>query len=178
MSSYPPDPEFPQEYPPGDAYSQPPQDPYAPRPDAISGRVTPPAVALLVVSIINLLLGLGMIGFGFASSKVPLEQLEAQMQRQNPQQLAEMRQQGMSLEMLINIYVYGGLGGGAVALFVCLLTMIGAIRMMMLKSYGLAVFASVLMAIPCISPCCGVGTGVGVWALIVLLNPDVRAAFR
>ena len=69
----------------------------------------------------------------------------------------------------------GGLGG----LF-SLLTILGAVRMMALKSYGLAVFVSVLAAVPCIScmACCGPGEGVGIWALVVLLNPEVRSAFR
>ena len=52
--------------------------------------------------------------------------------------------------------------------------------MLSLRAYGLAVAASVITAIPCIScsACCGLGEGIGIWALVVLLNNDVRAAFR
>ena len=60
-----------------------------------------------------------------------------------------------------------------------LLNIIGGIQMLRLRSYGLALFASILAAIPCIScsACCGLGEGIGIWALVVLLNPEVRAAF-
>jgi hypothetical protein len=67
-----------------------------------------------------------------------------------------------------------------VAAIVALLVILGAARMLVLKSYGLSLFAAILTAIPCISPsaCCLLGEGVGIWAVIVLLNPDVRSAFR
>jgi len=53
-------------------------------------------------------------------------------------------------------------------------------RLLSFKSYGLAIFASVLAVIPSVSPmdCCGVGEGVGIWSLIVLMSADVRSAFR
>jgi hypothetical protein len=61
-----------------------------------------------------------------------------------------------------------------------LLVILGGVRMLSLKSYGLAFLASVTAAVPCVSliACCGVGEIVGIWALVVLLQPDVRAAFR
>jgi hypothetical protein len=31
--------------------------------------------------------------------------------------------------------------------------------------------------IPCISPCCLLGLPIGIWALVVLLKPEVKAAF-
>ena len=50
-----------------------------------------------------------------------------------------------------------------------------------LKSHRhFAVFVAVLTAIPCISPasCCLLGEAMGIWALVVLLNQEIRAAFR
>jgi hypothetical protein len=60
------------------------------------------------------------------------------------------------------------------------LVIFGGWRMMRLKSYGAAVLASVVVAIPCISPasCCCIGEIVGLWSLWVLLTPDVRASFQ
>jgi hypothetical protein len=193
MSNYPPDPYPPDpnqpdpyrrhEYPPG---SYPPvpsgeRDPFAPAPSQVSGRVTPPAVGLLVVAVVNLILGLIGVGFGLIYSQMPPAQAEEMLEKQNPQQVAQMRQAGLTIETLLKIYTIGGIGGGALALFVALITVLGAIRMMMLRSYGLAVIASVLAAIPCVSPgaCpCLFGMAIGFWALVVLLNPEVRSAFR
>jgi len=54
----------------------------------------------------------------------------------------------------------------------------GAIRMKNRTSYSWAVAAAVLALIPCLSsPCCAVGVPFGLWALLVLLDRDVRAAF-
>ena len=46
-----------------------------------------------------------------------------------------------------------------------------------LRGRGLAMTGSVLSMIPCLSGCCIVGLPVGIWALVVLNNPDVRAGF-
>ncbi len=32
--------------------------------------------------------------------------------------------------------------------------------------------------IPCVSPCCLLGLPLGIWALIVLVKPEVKAAFQ
>jgi len=55
----------------------------------------------------------------------------------------------------------------------------GAVRMRQLRSYGLAVAAAILSLIPCLSsPCFVLGVPFGIWALVVLLNGEVRAAFH
>jgi hypothetical protein len=194
MSNYPPDPYPPDPYPP-DPYRQPEypppgsyqpgqpgeRDPFAQSPSQVSGRVTAPAVGLLLVAAANFLLGLGLLGLGFIYSKIPPDKAEEMLEKQNAQQVAQMRQAGLTVEAMLKVYTYGGLGGGALALVVALVTAVGAIRMLMLRSYGLAVIASVLAAIPCVSPgaCpCLFGMAVGVWALVILLDPEVRSAFR
>jgi hypothetical protein len=179
--SYPPDPYSPEGYTPG-APVPPPleRDPYAASPNAMAGRVSPPAIALLVVAVLNLILGLGSFVFGAIYTQLTPEKLEETMRNQNPQQFKQMKEMGMSVQTIMNIYIYSGLGGGCVSIVISLLIALGAIRMMMLRSYGLAVFASVLAAVPFLSclGCCGIGEGIGIWSLVVLLNPEVRAAFR
>ena len=49
-------------------------------------------------------------------------------------------------------------------------------RMKGLQNHALAKAAAVLALLPC-SPCCVIGLPVGIWALIVLAEPDVQAAF-
>jgi hypothetical protein len=182
MSSYPPDPYQPQDYPPGSYSSGPPEhDPYATPSNAISGRVVPPAITLLIVAILNLIFAAGTGFFGCAMGRMPEDKFEQALRQQNPKAFNDMQQQGWSVQDMLKIYLYGGLAWGGVSLFVSLLTILGAIRMMALKSYGLSVFVAILSAIPCISPAacpCIFGMGIGIWALVVLLTPEVRAAFR
>lgn len=58
------------------------------------------------------------------------------------------------------------------------LILCGAISMLNLKRYSLAVAASVLSMIPATSGCCLVGLPIGIWALVTLNRPGVAVAFR
>jgi WD40 repeat protein len=53
---------------------------------------------------------------------------------------------------------------------------VGAVKMLRLKSYGWATTAAILALLPC-SPAGVLGLVFGIWALIVLGHPNVRAAF-
>ena len=53
---------------------------------------------------------------------------------------------------------------------------LGALRMMRLRSYGLGVAAAVLAIVP-VHPWCVIGLPIGIWALIVLLRGETREAF-
>lgn len=69
--------------------------------------------------------------------------------------------------------VVGALIGLAIAGFILWV----ALQMKELKGWTLSVVASILAMIPCISPCCIIGLPIGIWALVVLLKPEVKAAF-
>lgn len=143
-------------------------------------RVQLPAIFLIVVGALNLLGGAGAGFFGVQAGKVPPAEVERMMQQRDPARWQQMQQEGWTTEQVLQIYVYGGVGG-AVANFLSGLLMIwGGARMLVLRAYGLAVFASVLAALPCISAsaCCGLGEIVGLWSVIVLAKPEVREAFR
>ncbi|MDA1053139.1 MAG: hypothetical protein O3C40_22015 [Planctomycetota bacterium] len=60
------------------------------------------------------------------------------------------------------------------------LIVFGGVQMLKQRSYGLAMAASILTMLPCLTclGCCGVGEGIGIWALVVLLNEDVKRSFR
>jgi hypothetical protein len=73
-------------------------------------------------------------------------------------------------------------GGVNVALAVlCLLfgvlVILGGIRMRQLRNYGLCMTAAIVSMIPCTVPCCIVGLGIGIWAIVVLSKAEVKAAF-
>jgi len=56
------------------------------------------------------------------------------------------------------------------------LVIAGAISMLRLKLYALAMTGSIVAMAPC-SGCCLLGLPLGIWALVVLNRPDVRNAF-
>jgi hypothetical protein len=61
-----------------------------------------------------------------------------------------------------------------------LLPLFAGIRMLQLRNYGLVLFGALVSAIPCVSGsgCCCIGEIAGVYAVIMLLQPDIRDAFR
>lgn len=97
---------------------------------------------------------------------------------------------GMGVGMM-DLEQYGGgsewaeyaLGGGfgiassIIGLVVAGFIIWAALQMKALRQWTLAVVASILAMIPCISPCCIIGLPIGIWALVVLMKPEVKAAF-
>ena len=55
----------------------------------------------------------------------------------------------------------------------------GAMQMKGLKNHTMAIAGAIAAVIPCFSqcPCCFIGIAAGIWAIIVLIKPDVKAAF-
>jgi hypothetical protein len=146
----------------------------------VRSRVQGPAIGLVIVGVVNLLLALlaGAVGAFYASADEGT--FQEIMEKQYPAQWKEMQRQGWALRDFLNIYVYSGFSEGVLGVVTAILSIIAGVRMLALKSYGFSVFTSVLVAIPCIScsGCCGLGEGIGIWALVVLMNEEVKAAFR
>jgi hypothetical protein len=109
-----------------------------------------------------------------------LDQVES-MGKAFGEQAAEAQAKAIEAQDKQSAYVAGileQLGLAAVWLLLTILALFGAIRMAGLKSYGLAVTSAVITLIPCITPCCLLGQIAGIWALIVLMNADVKSLFR
>jgi len=70
----------------------------------------------------------------------------------------------------------GGVGGAIIGLLIQGLILFGSIKMKNLQSYGLSMTAAIL-SITC-NCCCPIGWGAGIWALVVLADPKVKAAFN
>src|SRR5205823_4951836 len=106
-------------------------------------------------------------------AQFPPGEFDKQLERLSPQQqqqLQELRRMGWTTEKILSVYsriLYAWGGGG---LFCGLVTVLGGICMMKLRSYGLAVTGAIFAAIPFVSPlgCCLVGEVVGIWSLVVL----------
>ncbi len=55
----------------------------------------------------------------------------------------------------------------------------GAITMLRLKNHSAAITGAIIAVIPCIGPCSAIPTiPFGIWALVILMRPDVKAAFH
>lgn len=74
----------------------------------------------------------------------------------------------------------GGFGAviNVLGLIMAVVVFMGASKMKNAESYGFAMAAAIIAMIPCVSPCCLLGLPLGIWALIVLLKPEVKAAFQ
>lgn len=137
-------------------------------------RVNLPGLFLLLVGIFNILGAIYPIANGLLVLLASEDFLRQTMQN-NP-----LIPKGQPVDL--NTLRMGGvfwLVVGIVMIILSIVTILGGVYMRSLKAYGLCVAAAVIACIPCISAmaCCGVGEGIGIWALIVLLNPEVRAAF-
>jgi len=74
----------------------------------------------------------------------------------------------------------GGIGIASAALGILFngFIIFGAQKMKNLEAFPLALVAAILMLLPCNCPCCFVNMPVGIWALVTLLNAEVKASFR
>jgi hypothetical protein len=163
------------------AYSseQPPEyeGPGVPAPGArerIKSRVQAPAICLIVMGILNLFLPLYMLANGILWTVAPDFIINAQKKfpaLQNQEATRE-EQQMQGIILSYPIAVFGFLAS--------VLTIAGGARMLSLKSYALSVCGAISAMVPCLSclACCGVGEGIGIWALVLLMNPDVKSAFQ
>jgi hypothetical protein len=130
-----------------------------------SEQVNGPAVGLMVVAILGFVLQaislvMNLVGASFWA-----------MQQSN---------QALVNQPFANLFFSSTLGivTGIVGLLVSGFIFYGALKMKKLESHGLAMTASILAMVPCISPCCLIGLPFGIWALVVLSKPEVKNAFH
>jgi hypothetical protein len=71
----------------------------------------------------------------------------------------------------------GSVAFGVVAVLVSAFVIFGGIQMKNAKMYGVSMAAAIVSVIPCCSPCLCLGIPFGIWALIVLMDADVKSAF-
>jgi DNA-directed RNA polymerase subunit RPC12/RpoP len=74
----------------------------------------------------------------------------------------------------------GGMGllMNGIGLILSVVVILGALKMKNLEHYGLAMAAAIIAMIPAVSPCCLLGLPFGIWAIVVLCEAPVKAAFR
>ena len=151
-------------------------------PSAARERVMFPAILLIIVGVLNFL----MMGYFILNTIVGRSQSpEAQraMMDQNPQlkkMYDDLEKQGYKFEDIMRMGQGLNIGLTISNFLTAFLSLFAGIRMLQLRNYGLVFFASILAAIPCVSgsSCCCIGEVAGIYAVIMLLQSDIRDAFR
>jgi len=158
-----------------------PEPGYGPYDDSEFRRTNPtqvPGIFLVVVGFLSLLTAGFMIFRGVQVSNTPVGEIQRQldeMKQALPWAFAgqNLDAQEVKDQSKTSMFVLGGIG-----VVTALLIILGGFRMQALESYNLALTSAVLAAIPCVGGCCVLGQIAGIWAIVVLLKPEVKALFR
>jgi hypothetical protein len=126
-------------------------------------KVNGPAIGLMAMAGIGILLQLlsllmRLLGTGFTMANMGGG-------AEGSEQLAAM----MSGTLGVIAGILGILIGGFI--------IFAGMKMRQLQSWPMAIAASVVAMLPCLSPCCCLGLPIGIWALVVLFDANVKASF-
>lgn len=147
----------------------------------VINKVSPPAIGLMVTGGINLLFSL----WGVVSAVLvilgmnPLVDMQNEDFERNRQQLDPAMGQVMDQIQMWSKLMSGPLGlvMNVVTLLIAIGIIYAGIQMKSLRSYSMVMTFSILAMVPCLSNCCWVGLPIGIWALVVLNDPAVKAGF-
>jgi hypothetical protein len=123
-------------------------------------RVKGPAIGILVTGIVGGLMQLASLGANVLGAG-----------------LAPMAGEGQELWVTLTSGVYGAISA-LIGLGVAGFLIWGALKMMRLESWGIALATCILALVPCVSPCCLIGLPFGIWGLIVLNDQALKQTFR
>ena len=142
-------------------------------------KVSVPAKMLIAAAIFMFLFALVRLGLAFSGPDYSVQFLEYMEQQQPPGQAKEDMKKEVEKARTrdktsehIQAAALGVLG-----LTLDTFVLIGGLRMNSLRGRTLAMVGAICAIIPANSCCC-VGMPIGIWALIVLTNADVKAAFE
>ena len=149
------------------------------RPPARGGRerLTVPGVLLAVaggVTLILCVISLALNALGVQNTQENFDRQVAAAQRKPPSR--ERDQEIKTLKALQTYVVPLAIGYTILGIVCNTVTLLGGLRMCRASGYGLSVVGAVCAVIP-FSGCCCLTMPVGVWALVVLLSSDAKAAF-
>jgi hypothetical protein len=129
-----------------------------------------PAIFLLIIGIFALLADLADILLTMNPNLMPVPKLGPEW-RELKEKLEEAQQQKQD-SALFYILFSGLFAVGA------LIIIVGSIQMMRRRMWGLALAGSIVAMLHINSGCCVCGIPMGLWALIILCLPHVRAMFE
>jgi hypothetical protein len=124
-------------------------------------RISAPATALLITGVLGLCIQ--TLGVLYCLAQMTLG---FHIANQGPEMAPLMVSTGLNLFF------------GSIGVVVSIVVIVGAMKMKKLENYSLAMVTAVISTIPCLSPCCVLGLPFGIWAMVVLNENSVKAAFR
>ncbi|HET8645250.1 MAG TPA: hypothetical protein VFO85_07160 [Vicinamibacteria bacterium] len=135
---------------------------YTPQPNvsAAAARVKGPAISLIVIT------ALGIVGqiISMVANLAGMSTMPANLPP-DAERWVSLMSGGLGVVLTLVTLAVGGL------------IIFGAMKMMKLQGYGLAMAVSIIAMVPCLSPCCCLGIPAGIWAIVTLTNAEVKAAF-
>jgi hypothetical protein len=128
---------------------------------AAAAKVNPPAIALMIVA------GLAIMG---QLLSIVMNMVGAAMPFGMPGGSHEADRIMSMMSGTLGVVI------GFLMLIVYGVVVYGAIKMRQLQNFALALTASIMVMLPC-SCCCVLGLPVGIWALVVLNDANVKQSF-
>jgi phage FluMu protein Com len=124
-------------------------------------RVVAPAIAMIVTAILGMIIVVAFLCFMFLGLAIEVKRNHA-------------HQETAMLMVGVGFWVVMGLISVVLGIIVC----IGAGKMKRLENYNWAMTAAIISVIPCVTPCGILSLPFSIWALVVLCDDNVKAAFQ
>ncbi|MCS5641821.1 MAG: hypothetical protein NZ807_01000 [Dehalococcoidia bacterium] len=137
-------------------------DASGPDDSAAKALVKPPAMTLMILSIISIVLSVGLLIFYAAQIDIAIFE---DFTRANPDEQ----------EKAVN--VIGNVVGLIMSIPFHIFFIFACKKMMKLESKSVVWMMLILAVIPCCTPCC-VGLPIGIWGIVVMNDPIVKLAFK
>ena len=125
----------------------------------LKGKVRGPAIGMLVGAVLSIVYAVCNL---VASLVWGLEEMGVDLPNGNPAE--------RTLFYVVMLVTF------AFMLLVPLGVLVGAVSLLRMKSYSIAMAGAILALMPC-GPCCVINLPFGIWALLVLNDVNVRTAF-
>lgn len=161
-------------------------DRYDDRDDGVSDRivhrarskVSAPGMILIIFGLIGMLLEIGMLSLAVTQPFFMYDAVRKMYESQPPGKARDdSLKQWDTMKDQLRMDSPLNLGSYSLGLVLSLLMIVGGSRMRSLKSYGLAMTGAIIGIIP-LAGCSCCAMPIGIWAVVVLCNGDVKEAFR
>ncbi|MBP3958814.1 hypothetical protein J8F10_26510 [Gemmata sp. G18] len=139
-------------------------------------KVMAPAIGLIVVAVFGFLsVALGIVQFATLDAQFDEEVKKVEQNPGIPD--AQKKDQIQLLNQFRDWAKIGWIPFYAMIGVFSVITLIGGVKLMSLSGKFWPIAGSVLALLPCTSGCCFLGLVFGIWALVIIGQPDVKAGF-
>lgn len=140
-------------------------------------KIATPALLLILTGVLGFLIEMGALALSVAAPTLFYDMMVDFIKNQpkNPQQQKQLQDmEDKKDEMLLN----SPLNIASIMVGACVnaLAVVGGIKMRSASGYGLSLAGSIAAIIP-MGGCCCLTLPFGIWTLVVMMNPDVKAGF-